>query len=81
MLTKYYCTKDGQRVKFTRPVNGFYAAMGVNGSIQGQLYLFAMDFGSTCLIPIYDANTGKPAILPHLSGMQYSENLKKWISA
>ena len=81
MLTKYYCTRNGKREDFSHPVNGFYAAMGVNGSAQGQLYYFGLNSGATCLTPIYDAKTNEIAIIPHLSGMEYSEYLKKWVPA
>jgi hypothetical protein len=80
-MKKYYCIKDGQRLYFDRPERGFYAAMGLNGSAQGQLHYFGMDNGVTCLMPIYETSSGQIAIIPNLSGMEYSENLKKWVPA
>jgi len=70
--------KAGKRIEFEGLPNGAYSAMGVNGSIAGNIYLMVFDNG-TCLTPVCDENGKQVNYLPHLTyGKTYDKEKGIW---
>lgn len=71
----YYCqTKTRGRIEYYELPNSTYFAMGMNGSKEGEAYLFTFDNG-TSLIPICYCETGKQVVNtnPKHEGVSVSE--------